>query len=241
MKKLTFGILIILVICSMGSIKIMAQNYEKDDENYEKEISEKNAELERFVGLPKDIVWQIYCTELWQILKEDTKDFDERYISSYEEEIGYTQSFSQRIQRASDSAIKRHEDTWSSGIKEGVKVEETRYYRLQKALVYYLQMQITIGDPIIFNYTEHEQSLFNEDAKKGIKPDIEDLKNINEEKNNVEDLKGNESNLQKKKIINKKEQFTSFLLGGGITLIVTIILGIILFIQYLKKRKKQFE
>lgn len=244
MKKFGLCIVTLIIIAGLGlnSSFSYARDYEKEDEEYERQLAEETEEIERFIGMQKDAVWQIFCTEMYQILQEDIEMYKDGYITeaSYSDEVGYAASFSKNIQSMSEDSIRWQEHTWTYGFKEDVVVEETRYYRLNKALEYYLQTQIALGEPVVFDYTEYEQSLFDDDAKNGVMPEIETEEEIEVEDEITEQVivENEEENIESKSM---KDKFISFMLSGGITLSITVVLGVILIYINMKKRKKEKE
>ena len=238
MKKTKFFIVPVLILLLLINVKknvvISFAEEATDGPSQEKDYFEEDY-VARFVGQPATNVWQIYCTEIWDICNNDY-EYKEPNMFDYNTIINSAKTYASKGY-LDENSKKIHHHLWERRIKDGYIPENTSYYKLELQLEYYIQYQQDIGEPVSFDYNEYEQDLFDKDAKNGVSVDISETL--------VPDVttSSNETVSEKEKVqktdSSNTSSFVTFLLEGGFTLILTAILGIILLIMYIYKKRKQ--
>lgn len=241
-----------LIMCALCYSQNTYARSDKD-EDIEIQIADENADIERFNGFSEDIVWQVVCTELYQIYTD--KNEYGLWTTSYLEHNGYnlmTQVipiYVSKIANLDEAAIEDWKETWSYGFNENVVPEETKYYKLMEALENYAETQSIIGDPVYFNYTDSEQETFNNYAKEGFIPEYY----INNTRNNTSteteqspqeevDAKDLDTDSTEQAPATKKKfDIKLFFRGGGITLVLMVISGILYLVAYKKRKRNELK
>lgn len=233
MRKTRFFIVSVFILLLLINIKQNVEvSFAKSTDNPVQDQEEDNFVedyVTRFVGQPETNVWQIYCTEMWDIC-HNNYEYKEPNMFDYDTIINSAKSYA-NISNIDEHDKKIQHHLWERRIKEGYTLENTGYYQLELQLEYYILYQKDIGEPVSFDYNEYEQSLIDKDAKNGVSVDISQTLVPASTASSDEEVR--------KKNINNTNPFVTFLLEGGFTLIVTAILGIVIVIMYIYKKRKQ--
>lgn len=249
MKKYLF-FLCTLMMCILHT---SLNAYATSDEYIEEQIADENADIERFNGFSEDIVWQVVCTELYQIYNDKNEYglWKDSYLENndYDLMVQVIPIYVREIADLDEEAIEDWKENWKNGFNENVVPEETKYYKLMEALENYAETQSIIGDPVYFNYTDSEQETFNNYAKEGFIPEyyINNTRNNTsteteqspQEEVNTKDL--DTDSTEQTPTTKEKFDIKSFFLGGGITLVLMVISGILYLVAYEKRKRNELK
>lgn len=247
MKQYLIKFMVVIILCSswLPHSDLLAASTDEEDQYIEEAIAEESADIERFNGFSEDIVWQVVCTELYQIF-HDEKEYglwEDYYLekNNYELKIEVLPIYIEDVNEMNEKRIEDWEESWKNCFKAEVVPEDTKYYKLMAAIENYVVTQRWIGEPVSFKYTEEEQAVFDEYAKKGYIPEyyVNNGEVVSNEVSAEPEI-GNE-NVSKENKEDKSGSVLAFFLGGGITLTLMIIAGIVYLVLYKKRKKEEFE
>lgn len=241
MKKAKFYLMSIIIVLLLVNIKqkVVISFAENTDNSVQQEEEDYFVEdyVTRFVGQPATNVWQIYCTEMWDICHNDY-EYKEPNMYDYDSIINSAKKYAS-LDNLDEHTIKVHHHLWERCIKDGYTPEDTGYYQLELQLEYYILYQKDIGEPVSFDYNEYEQSLIDKDARNGVSVDISQT--LVPDPTASSTVAASSKEKVQKPDASNMNPFVTFLLEGGFTLIVTGILGIIIIVMYIYKKRKQEE
>lgn len=242
--------------------------YEKElneeDQKIEDEWSQEDRELQRFIGINRDCVWQVYCTTMYEWWEKDAKKyFSEEYINagnSYDLHISVTAIMVSDYNKGEKGTERRWERKMLGGFIDKDAGRKTEYYKIQQALKYYVVSMKEIGQPVYFEYEDWQQEQIDQHAKEGDIPEyylknsylfqdgtcipeevtIEPTEEVTE-KEKVDDTLSGHGQSKEKNIDKKENNVISFFLGGGFTLVLTAVAGVVYFVVNKKRKRSEFE